>query len=227
MGDEQRRTLHDLVDDDDIDALLLRVSLDDIAEAWCRYNAAEHDSDEEAWEDPDWWAIELLFGGAFYRDADLIRSILIKLVEHANSDQLGAIGAGPLENFVSDDEDDLRWIETQCASNEGFRVALSGVWCASSVSTATMERLDAAAGVRLSRPMPREEWPPELIAVRDAETRLLGIAGADWGVAESPTADQLAVQQAYLDALVQMMEVHNPGAFEAFKQAMDDFEADE
>ena len=169
----------------------------------------------------------MLFGGAFYRDRDLIRSLLIKLVEYANSDQLGVIGAGPLENFVSDDEDDLRWIETRCASNEGFRVALSGVWCASSVSAGTMERLDAAAGVRLSRPLPREEWPSELVAVREAEQRLVAIAGEYWGVAENPTADQLAAQQAYLDAVVQMMEVHNPGAFEAYKQAMDEFEADE
>jgi len=39
------------------------------------------------------------------------------MVEHASDDVLGYIWAGPLENFVSDYEDDLGWLERQCSTN--------------------------------------------------------------------------------------------------------------
>lgn len=221
MSDGEDRTLQEIIDDEDINALFERVSLDDIAATWCRYHREDHSADEEAWEHPDWWAIDVLLGGPVYRNSDLIRNLLLKLVEHADDEVLGSVGAGPLENFVSDDEDDLQWVEAQCAASEKFRRALAGVWCASYVSEVTMVRLDAAAGVKLARPLPRDQWPPERIAVDEAEQRLIAIAGEDWGLNENPTAEQLSAQEAYIDATMRMLDVHNPGAYDEFKRSLE------
>jgi len=227
VSDADDRTLEELIDDEDIDSLLTRVSPDDIAATWCRYHREDHPFEEDAWEHPDWWAVDLLLTGAVYRDSRVIREVLLKLVEHADVDVLGSVGAGPLENFVSDDEDDLRWIEAQCAADEKFRTALSGVWCASYVSEATLVRLDAAAGVPLARPMPRDQWPPELIAVDEAEQRLIAIAGEGWGTNENPTAEQLSAQEAYFDATMRMIDVHNPGVHDEFKRSLEAADTDE
>jgi hypothetical protein len=225
--DDDTRTLQELIDDEDLDGLLARVSLDDIAATWCEYHREDHSSDEEAWEHSDWWAIDLLLTGAVYRNSGLIRNLLMKLVEHADEIVLGSVGAGPLENFVSDDEADLQWIEAQCASNEKFRTALGGVWCASYVSEATMVRLDTAAGVCLARPLPRDQWPPERLAVDEAERRLIAVAGEDWSMSENPTPEQLSAQEAYFDAFMKMVDLHTPGAYDEFKRSMEASEADE
>jgi len=177
---ERWRALEGLVDDEDLDALLSLVTLDEIAASWCSYAERPHDpgSDEE---DADWWAVQLFFTTELCSRPDLYKALLLKLIEHArSSDVLGAIGAGPLENFVSDDEDDLRWLEQQCETNEGLREALSVVWCWNDATEATMQRMDRAAGVELRRPRPREEWPASLLAVEAAESRLTAIAGRGW-----------------------------------------------
>jgi hypothetical protein len=149
---DRHRVLEQLVDDEDLDAVLAMVTLDEIAVAWCAHRGRPHDRLSDT-DDPDQWASDLFFTDEVFRRADLYRSLLLKLVEHAPSDDLlGAVGAGPLENFVSDDEDDLRWLESHCRTNRGLRIALSGVWCWSDVSNETMHRLDVAAGVPLARP---------------------------------------------------------------------------
>lgn len=151
--------------DADFGELLDDATIEEVAEAWHRYTATPEPDDDH----PDWWAIEVLMDSAVYRHPDLIRALLLKLVELAPDEHnLGCVGAGPLENFLSDDEDDLRWIEAECAHNEGLRQALSGVWVDGAVTDETLRRLDAAAGTTLPRRRPREEWPPELIASEQA-----------------------------------------------------------
>jgi alkylation response protein AidB-like acyl-CoA dehydrogenase len=56
MAHHRHEELQALVDDEDIDGVLRIADLDELAEAWCRYEAREHWRDED--DDPDWWAVE-------------------------------------------------------------------------------------------------------------------------------------------------------------------------
>ena len=205
--------LHAHVDAEDVDGLLELVSVGEIAAAWCRYSGREHRDDDE---DPDWWAIALFFTREIFRRPALYRSLLVKLVDVASDDVLGNVAAGPLENFVSDDEDDLRWLESECARNPRLRTALAGVWCARNVSEQTMRRLDAAAGEPLARPSPRETWRPEVIAVEDAHTRLMDVVGPDWGdIDRIFTPEEQEAIAAYLTALERMFDMLHDDSDEA------------
>jgi hypothetical protein len=160
--------LQELVGHGEIDAVLAIVTLDEIGQAWSRYTEQAH-ADED---DPDVWAILLIGESDFRADRTRWRAALLKLVEHAGSDDvLAVVGAGPLEEFVSDDEDDLRWLEEQGSTNPLLRKALAGVWCDNDLSSKTMKRLDAVAGRPLHRIPPREEWSAEALAVDEALNR--------------------------------------------------------
>ena len=145
--------LQALVDDEDLDGLLQVVTMDEVAEAWCRYTERrERDSDGDA--DPDWWAIEFFMVRPIFRNGRAYRSALLALLARANTVfLLSCVAAGPLENFVSDDESHLRWLEMEAPRNENLRQALAGVWCYTHVTEATFARLDRAAGQALPRPM--------------------------------------------------------------------------
>jgi hypothetical protein len=196
--DDRSTLLQELIDVEDIDRLIEIVTLDEIATAWCRYSSLRHSVDDD---DPDWWAIELFMTSEIFKRTALYRALLLKLVEHAQSDGvIGAVGAGPLENFVSDDQDDLMWLESECQFNEKLRRALGGVWCAGEVSAETLERLDAAAGTQLARPRPREEWSPALRAAEDAHAHRLRIGGLDMVAFENPTPEQERALEAFVAA---------------------------
>jgi len=144
--------LQRLVDAEDLDGVLAVTTADEIARTWHRYGAAR----ERTVDHPDWWAVELLLTREVFKRKALYRELLLKLVAEATDDAgLGAVGAGPLENLVSDNPDDLAWLEAECATNARLRQALANVWCAGEVSDSTLARLDTAAGVRLPRPRPR------------------------------------------------------------------------
>lgn len=197
--DDRPALLQELIDVEDIDRLIEIVTLDEIAAAWCRYSSRRHSVGGD--DDPDWWAIELFMTSEIFKRTALYRALLVKLVEHAQSDDvIGAVGAGPLENFVSDDQDDLMWLESECQRNEKLRSALGGVWCAGEVSAETLERLDAAAGTQLARPRPREEWSSALRAVDDAHAHLREIGGLDLVAFENPTPEQGRALEAYMAA---------------------------
>lgn len=139
------------VDAGDIDGLLTIVSLDDIALAWHRYVGAD---EPKGHHHPDWWAMGLLMDSDLFQRTDLHRALLLKLIEHGPDDALGYVAAGPLEDLLSDDEEDLVWLETQCTHNSRLREALAEACCATWVSDATMARLDAAARQPLLRLRP-------------------------------------------------------------------------
>ena len=143
--------LQALVDDEDLDGLLQVVTMDEVAEAWCRYTERqEHDSGGD--EDPDWWAIEFFMMRPIFANGRVYRSGLLALLARANTEfLLSCVAAGPLENFVSDDDADLRWLEQEAARNENLRRALAGVWCHTHVTEATFARLERAAGQALPR----------------------------------------------------------------------------
>ena len=90
-----------------------------------------------------------------FANGRIYRSGLLALLARANTDfLLSCVAAGPLENFVSDDESDLRWLEQEAATNENLRKALAGVWCHTHVTEATFARLERAAGQELRRLVP-------------------------------------------------------------------------
>ena len=147
--------LQRLVDDDEIEELLRLVTLEDVARAWHRHALAYREPAAglpERDEHPEWWAIELWLTTAFVRHDALVRSGLLALVANApDKIALSYVGAGPLENFVSANEDDLRWIEEQAATSERFRIALANVWC-SDLPEPVFDRLERAAQTTLARP---------------------------------------------------------------------------
>jgi hypothetical protein len=142
-----------LVDENEIDHVFELVSVEDMAAAWLAEQRLNRPPGEDIEDDnPYWWALELWWTDDWSRNRERVRAGLLALVDAAATDfELRCIGAGPLESFVSDDGDDLVWLEQQCAVNPKMRVALADVWCDAFVSAQTLARLDQAAGVRLAR----------------------------------------------------------------------------
>lgn len=188
------------IDMGDLDGVLAVVSTDEIARAWHRYQKAP---DPKSYDHPDWWAVEFLHMRELFERRDLHRDLLLKLVAHGSEESLGYVGAGPVEDFVSDDEADLRWFEAECATNQRLRTALAAVWVAGRVSEDTLQRLDAAAGERLGRPRPGSEWSPEELAC-DATLRRVNelVPGgmAAYAFVEHPTEEQQAAVAEFLAA---------------------------
>jgi hypothetical protein len=192
--DEPLSEMQRLVDAGDLDSLSAVAMPEEIARAWHRFHDAPEPTD---CDHPDWWAVELFMTINIQRTA-LYREPLLELVAQATEGDLKFIGAGPLEYFVSDNEEDLAWLERECVTNAPLRQALACVWCAGDVSDATLARLDAAAQVTLSRPPPIEEWPPEVIAFKDAARHLHEIAGgmvAFMGLVDPTPAQRGAAEQ--------------------------------
>ncbi len=151
MAHPRHKELLELVDSDDVDGVLHIVTLDAIAQAWWRWHRGAHNS----FHDPDWWAIELFQGQAIFEHRDLHRELLLELVAQASDeDELEIVGAGPLEDLVSDNEHFLRWVEDLAADNGKFRTALSKIWLYGDERPETLRRLEAAAGVPLGRSDP-------------------------------------------------------------------------
>lgn len=147
-------SLQELVDDDDLDGLLARVTLDDIADAWWRHHLREYGSNTDAaLADPDWWAIEAWIDHLFDKDEELCRQGIGALAERTppGADP-GNVGAGPLEEFVCADEDRLRWIEDEAERSPNFRKALGSVWIARDVPPDVFLRVERAAGTELAWP---------------------------------------------------------------------------
>jgi hypothetical protein len=143
--------LQELLDNFQVDELLSLVTLEEIADAWCRYQTRPHVSGVED-EDPDWWAVELLMDSHFHADEQRVRTTLDLLIERAQDDDvLGVAAAGPLEDFLTADEDRLRWIEQRAAESLRFRQALRHVWVWRLPSEA-FARIEEAAGQPLARP---------------------------------------------------------------------------
>lgn len=159
MSEEQKR-LQRLVEDEELDELLSLVSLEDVADAWWRYTVRSQALQSEArpaadgrWEtDPDSWAIQLWFGNAIHEREETVRQFLHLLAERAPAEgDLSYLGAGPIEDFVSDDDERLLWIEEEAARSPNFREALANVW-GWRLPPEVFLRLENAAGVPLSWP---------------------------------------------------------------------------
>jgi hypothetical protein len=147
------KQLEELLDNDRVDELLALVTIEEIADAWCRYQLRPHIDGVED-EDPDWWAVELLMTGS-YLDTDerRVRAVLDLVIDRAPDDDVLAVAAaGPLEDFVMEaDEDRLQWIERRAEESARFRQALQRVWVWR-LPPALFARVERAAGTPLARP---------------------------------------------------------------------------
>ncbi len=130
------------------------VSPEEVGLAWCRYATRSWGIEEElAWEaDPDGWAAELVQTFEFLDNEEFEREFLVTIADAAPEEILGWVGAGPLWEFLNEeDADQLAWIEAQAARSERFRRALGRVRVSSSASAEAVLRLERAAGVPLKR----------------------------------------------------------------------------
>jgi hypothetical protein len=144
--------LQDLVDRKEYGALVEEVGLAHIAATWMAYHRAE-DHTGPAYEDPNWWAVELWMDAAWFRHEAWVRACILEIIAIAESgDDFGIIGAAIMEVFITKDLDRVAWIEREAATSEGFRRSLANVWIWGSVPDAVSERVERAAGVALAKP---------------------------------------------------------------------------
>lgn len=95
----------------------------------------------------------------FFADEQFVREFLVTIAEAAPEDLLGLVGAGPLREYLNNDDDPhwlenperLGWVEAQAARSEQFRCALGSASISSSASRQAFLRLERAAGVELAR----------------------------------------------------------------------------
>ena len=90
------------------------------AAVWLRYQR-EH-------RDEDFWAVDAVFL-LHQDDPERAWSLILALVEQADFDALGQIGAGPLEHLVEAHAPAfIDRIEQQAASDPKFKEALAAIW---------------------------------------------------------------------------------------------------
>ncbi|MFN8022988.1 MAG: hypothetical protein U0Q03_15795 [Acidimicrobiales bacterium] len=151
------KVLEYLVDHDEIDEILTITSIDEAAAAVLR-SYRERSSGAAAptgaTDSDTWWAVLLLtMSAAWFADDQRARASLDSLIAQAETGfELACIGAGALENFVSDDEGDLEWLEGRLRTSTKFCEALAGAWIYNQVSPANFDRLERAAARRLTNP---------------------------------------------------------------------------
>jgi hypothetical protein len=145
------REARNLLDTGAVGRLLSLVTPEEVGLAWCRYASRRvHGAKPPGWDsDPDGWAAELYYEPEFWADEEFVRSFLVTIADAAPEEALGWVGAGPLEDFITDDPDRLAWIEMEAKRSERFRTALANVWIKSHVSEATFLRIERAARVTL------------------------------------------------------------------------------
>lgn len=145
------RVLLHLVREGDFDTLLTVVTVADIAAAWLRYY---DDSDRGAdGENPDEWAGWVWSSTGWYSDQDRVRLMILELLAQAETDvELGMIAAGPLEDFLRDDESTLRWVEQQAGVSPKLRSALTHAWLWDALSPEAFARVERAAHSPLANP---------------------------------------------------------------------------
>jgi hypothetical protein len=142
--------LQRLVDEDDLQGLLAVVPVEEIADAWWSYTLS--DPDVHNLDHPDWWAVELWFGQSVYASVDLGHELIHALAERApGGADLGLLGAGPVESYISSGEASLQWVEAEARRSENYRKALANVWVHHLPPDAFL-RVETAAGTQLPWP---------------------------------------------------------------------------
>jgi hypothetical protein len=100
----------------------------EIASAWIDYEARPHSPDVEAGEDDAWWAVDAMMGLA---GDDPLRALEICfLIARSSNDPkvLEMLGAGPLEDLLSEDPTLFDAIFYESKSNNSLVTALRSMW---------------------------------------------------------------------------------------------------
>jgi hypothetical protein len=152
----EARRLLDVADDGPerdraVEELLARVTPEEMGAAWARYAEraaalAEHPDTED---DEDGWAVDLYSEHLFWKREDVVLRFHAAAIANAASVGALAWAGANLDGLLSDDPDRVAWFEAQAERSERFRQALSYARVSENVSPATLERIEAAAGIKL------------------------------------------------------------------------------
>ena len=111
-----------------------------LVDAWLAWTPTP----DGTYPDQHWWAVSLFDHIERWADEDLHREIVLRFIETADDEQIWHVAAHPLENFLTDNDERLTWMEAIAAQNPRFRRALGGVWTHSKEPT-TARRIELAA----------------------------------------------------------------------------------
>jgi hypothetical protein len=146
-----------LVEEERLDELLDSVNMQDIAKSWCAHSLSQGTGGGDE-DDANWWAAQLWMTPTWWRNKPLVRKGLLALIQCAPSDDvLAHVAAGPLETFISGNEEDLAWLEEQARRSSKFRRALGQVWIWD-LPDWVVRRVERAA--KTSLPMPADGKQP-------------------------------------------------------------------
>ena len=96
------------------------LSSEEWAAAWLRYDSAHRKEDFWAWDELTWTVIDA---------PERAWPVIIELVKQGTDDQLGAVGAGPIESLVENHAAAfIDRIEAQAIGDPRFQEALASIW---------------------------------------------------------------------------------------------------
>lgn len=101
-----------------------RLGVQRLVDAWLAWTP----NPDGIYPDQHWWAFSLFDDIQQWADEDLHREIVLRFVETADDEQLWHVAAHPLEDFLTDNDERLTWMEQIATQSPRFRLALGGVW---------------------------------------------------------------------------------------------------
>ncbi|WP_342107377.1 DUF6869 domain-containing protein [Methylobacterium sp. SI9] len=105
-----------------------RRSNEEIAATWIDFQGRLHVSPERMGEDRSWWAVDAIMG---LSEDNPFRALEICFaVARLSNDPkvLGALGAGPLEDIISENPNVIDVVSQEATSNENLITALGSMW---------------------------------------------------------------------------------------------------
>ena len=115
------------------------LSPDEWAVIWLRHSTHRREEDFWAWDELTWTVVD---------NPERAWPVIMALVKRASDEQLGAIGAGPIEHLIDDHAPTfIDRIEAAAAAEPKFRDALASIWLNSLYQAPVIVgRLIAASG---------------------------------------------------------------------------------
>ena len=117
-----------------------RLGVQRLVDAWLAWTPGP----DGTYPDQHWWAFSLFDDIERWADEDLHREIVLRFIDTADDEQIWHVAAHPLEDFLTNNDERLTWMEQIAAQNPRFRRALGGVWTHSKGPT-TAARIERAA----------------------------------------------------------------------------------
>lgn len=101
-----------------------RLGVQRLVDAWLAWTPTP----DGTYPDQHWWAFSLFDDIERWADEDLYRKIVLRFIDAADDEQLWHVAAHPLEDFLTDNDERLTWMEQTATQSPRFRRALGGVW---------------------------------------------------------------------------------------------------